>query len=191
MDEVAVLRVLEAEQRPVRREGAAEEAGLVRAPEAKGLGRAVELARGCAVERHVHREPVAVADAGDDDSRRLREALVPAVRDALEERSRLAARERLDEPLPGLVAGLVLEPEDALAVERRRAVEQADGVVRDLPARVVREIPRVHLPHAGLVRRVHDPVGGVRRPLREEPERRAEASLPGRRFVLARHSARG
>ena len=69
MDEVAVLGVLEAEERSVGGERAAQDAALVHAAEAHRLGRAVDLDRRAAVERHVHGEPLAVADPGDDDAR--------------------------------------------------------------------------------------------------------------------------
>jgi hypothetical protein len=40
--------------------------------------------------------------------------------------------ERLDYPRAGFVSTLVLEPEDALAIERRKPVDDADRVVAGL-----------------------------------------------------------
>ena len=135
MDQVAVLGVLVTEQRTVARQRAAQEAAVVVPTEPHGVAGAMELMRASAVERYVDGEAVSIGGRRDDDSRSLREALVPAVRDAVEERSRLASEERLREPLAGLVAGLVLEPEHAFAVEARNRVDQPDWMVRYLAAR--------------------------------------------------------
>jgi hypothetical protein len=56
--------------------------------------------------------------------------------------------------------------ENAVGVQRRRPVEDADRVVGDAAVDVVREVSRVQLPDAGLVRRVHDEVGLRGRPRR-------------------------
>ncbi len=80
--------------------------------------------------------------------------------------------------LAGLVAGLVLEPEDAFAVEARNRVDQPDRMVRDLPARAGVHVERVDLPAAGLVRRVDRASGSRRRPLREVRQGCTEALLP-------------
>ena len=86
MDEIAVLGVLEAEQRAVRREGAPQEAIPVGASEAYRRVRAVDDLGLAAVERDVDREAVAIGDRRHHDPGRLRESLVPAVRHAVEER---------------------------------------------------------------------------------------------------------
>ncbi len=123
VNQVAVLGMLEAEQASVRRERSAEEATVVRACERHRFGGAVDLSRRCAVQRHMNREPVAIRDRDDDDSRRLRQPVAPAVRNALEKRLRFAAVERLHQPAARLVAGLVLKPEHAFAVEGRHGVD--------------------------------------------------------------------
>jgi hypothetical protein len=189
--EIAVLRVLQAEEGAVRGERAAVEATTFCAAELHGLGRAVDLARCASGERDVDREAVAVADPGGDNSRRLREALAPAVWHPFQERLRLAFVEGLDEPAARLVAGLVLEPEHTFAVERRRSVGQADRVVGDLAAFARSQVPGVYLPDAGLVRRVDDAVGRGRRPLGERRLGRAEALLPGLWCACVAHRARG
>ena len=178
VDQVAVLGVLEAEERAVRRERAAQ-AAVLGGGEVHRLLRAMDLARWASVERYVDREPVAVADPDRDDPRALGQAAVPAVGNALEEGLRLTAVERLDEPAAGFVPGLVLEPQHTLAVERRGSGEDADRMIRHLAPLPGREVPCVHLPDARLVGRVHEPVGSGWRPLGQEGHRRAEALLPG------------
>jgi hypothetical protein len=96
----------------------------------------------------------------------------------LQERSRLPAEERLHEPVSRLVAGLLLEPQDAFSVESRRSVDRADRVVRDPAVGAAGAVPGVHLPDAGLAGRVHDAVRGVRRPLGQRRDRRPKAPLP-------------
>ena len=102
-------------------------------PSVDRLRGAVELARGRSVERDVDREPVAVADP---DRRRspgawARPSFQPCGTPSRNGRVSPPC-ERLDEPAAGLVPGLVLEPEHALAVERRRSVEEADRMIRHL-----------------------------------------------------------
>ena len=165
MDQVAVLGVLQAQERAVGRQRSSQESGFVDAAEANGLGRAVDLARSGSVERDIHAESVWLADPRGDDARRLSQTLVPAVRDALEQPCRLSAGERLYEPASRFGAGLVLKPEDALSVERWRAVDHANLVVRDLTTRAGVPVPCVHLPPAGLIGRIHEPLGRERGPL--------------------------
>jgi hypothetical protein len=102
------------------------------------------------------------------------------MRDALEERSGLASAEGLDKPAARLVTRLVLEPQDSLAVESGRAVQQANGMVGDLSPGARLEVPRVELPDSRFGRRVDHSVRSLGRPLREERDGRAEALLPGR-----------
>ena len=178
MDEVAVLRVFEAKECPIGREASEQEAGLAGAADSNRLLRPVDLPRRVTVQRDVDTEPRAVADAGSDDAGSLRQPLAPAVRSAIEERFRLAARERLDDPAPCFGSRLVLEPEHPFAVQCRRAVDDPDRLVGDLTAITRRDVPRVELPDAGLVRRVDRPLRCPRRPLRQKGNRRAEAPLP-------------
>src|SRR5919199_1371585 len=173
MQQVAVLGVLQAEERAVGGEAAAEEAAWALA-DPDEVGRAVELAH-VAAARDIDREAVAVANARGDDAGRLRQAVAPAVRHAVEERSALAAGERLEEPEAGLVTRLVVEPEDALAVQRRQPVDDADAALSHLAPLPRRRVPRVQLPDARLARGVRAALGCVRRPLRQERDRRAEA----------------
>ena len=181
MDEVAVLRVLEAEQGAVGRKASAKEAILSpHTSDSEGLGGKGEPSSRFAVERYVDGESVAVADSRCHDPGRLGQPLVPAVRDAFEERLRLAPVKRLDEPASGLVTGVVLEPEDSLSIEGRGAVEKADRVIRHLAPSVRRDVPGMQLPRARLVRRVDDSVRRSRRPFGKERHRRAEALLPER-----------
>ena len=134
MQVVAVLGVLECEQRAVGRERSEVVAAVVGAAERDRLGAAPDLLRRLAVGRDEDREPVRVADAGGDEPWRLREPLVPAQRDAWQEGIGVAARERLGVPLAGLAAGLVLPVQDASSVERERARDHADRMVGDLAA---------------------------------------------------------
>src|SRR6185436_18022999 len=129
MEKVAVLGVLETERRAVRRQGPAQESAVVEAAEADPFGRAHELRGRRALERDVHGEAVAVGDRGDDDPRSLGQTVTPAVRNAEEERLRVATVERLDEPASRFVPRLVLEPEDAVAVEGRNGIGQPNGIV--------------------------------------------------------------
>src|SRR6476660_9907882 len=115
MDQVAVLRVLEAEQRAVGRQPALAEAATVPASDVQLFVRAVELCRRVACKRDVDGEAVTVAEPERDDTRRLRQAFVPPVRNRREEGSRLAACEGLREPAAGLVSGVVCEPAHFLA----------------------------------------------------------------------------
>ncbi|TML18185.1 MAG: hypothetical protein E6G39_03605 [Actinobacteria bacterium] len=132
MDQVAVLGVLHEEERTVGGEPAAQKSTLVDASDPNGFGRAVDLRRRCAVERHVNEEAVAGADSGRHDARRLSKPLAPAVRKTCQKRRARPSRERLHEPTAGFVAALVLEPQDPLAVECRRAVDHADNALGDL-----------------------------------------------------------
>src|SRR5439155_25024073 len=151
MDQVPVLGVLQAEQRAVGRKPAAEESTLVEAADANGFGRPIDLRRRVAVERDVDCESVTVADSGRHDSGGLGETLVPAMRNTVQKRSGLPSRERLHEPAAGLIAGLVLEPQDLPAIESRRPVDHADDAVGHLTALAARRLPGIQLPDARLV----------------------------------------
>ena len=140
----------------------------------------MDLGRGLSVQGDVDRKAVPIADRRCDNPRRLSEAILPAMRDALEERPRFAAEEGFDQPAPRLGAGLVLKPDDPFTVEGRRAVGDADGVVGHAAASAGSDVPRVDLPDAGLIRGVDDAVRRLRRPFREEGDRRAKALVPRR-----------
>src|SRR2546421_11155734 len=103
MNQVTVLGVLEAEQRTVGRKTAAREPALVDASQPNGFSGAIPRGRASAVETDVARESAAIADARGDDSRRLGEPLVPAVRNAFEECSGRPSEEGLHEPASGFV----------------------------------------------------------------------------------------
>ena len=168
MDEIAVLGMLEAEQRPVRGERTPQEPTFVDAAQADRLRGAVDLARRGAFDGHVDGESVAVAQAGRDDARRLRQTFAPAVRNAIEKHARVAPAEGLHEPAPGLVAALVLEPDHALPVERGCAVHDTHRVIGDCAA--ARRCP--HSTRAPARHRT----GSTRRRLDREPA----APTPGR-----------
>ena len=180
MDEVAVLRMLEAEQRAVRGERPAEESLQVDAPEPHRAIGTVDRPCGAAVDRDVDGEALAVGDRRDDDPRRLGEPFAPSVRHAVEEERRLASVERLHVPAAGLVATLVLEPENALAVERRDGVDEAHRVVGHLPARARLGIERVDLPDAGLVRDVDGVARSARATTPGDTRRELESAVPMR-----------
>ena len=179
MDQVAVLGVLQAEMRSIRGQRAEQEAAFVDAAESNRFGGAVHLASLGSVQRDVHGKALAVAQAGSHDPLRLRQPFAPPVANAFQECAGLAAAEWLHEPAAGLVAALVLKPDDSLAVECRCSVDHAHRVIGDLAMCARAGIPRVDLPDAGLVRGEDDSVGSVRGPLREERDRGTEALLPG------------
>ena len=126
-----------------------------------------------AVERDVDGEAVAVEIAAATIPGRLREPFAPPVRHALEERRRLPAVERLHEPAPGLVAGLVLEPEHPLAVERRNGVDEPDRVIGHLRRRCPSRCPRRAPARPPTRSRRRRSAGRGRRPLRQERDRGA------------------
>src|SRR6266567_1892843 len=148
MDQITVLGVLQAEQRAVGREPAAARAMLVDATDANGVGRSIHLSCSASRKRDVDGESAEVADSRRDDPGRLRETLVPACGYALQERLRLAPRERLHDPAARLIAGLVLEPEDSFRVNRQRSVDHADSAVGHLTTLARRRLPRIQLPDA-------------------------------------------
>ncbi len=178
--EVAVLRVLEAEQRAVRGERPAEESVRFDAPEPHRAIGAVDRPCGAAVDRDVDGEALAVGDRRDDDPRRLGEPFVPSVRHAVEEERRLASVERLHVPAAGLVAALVLEPENALAVERRDGVDETHRMVGHLPALAGLGVERVDLPDAGLVRDVDGATRSARATTPGDTRRALESAVPMR-----------
>ena len=125
----------------------------------------------------VHREPVAVADRGDGQLSPDRQALVPAGRQALDERLRRPAGERSGDPHARLVAGRVAMPDDPLAVRRDLARDEPDRLAGDLPALAGRPVPRVQLVDAALRGGVDQAVGSVAGP-RGESRRSARGSGP-------------
>src|SRR5207249_7094989 len=129
----------------------AEESTLVEAADANRLGRPVDLRCRTAVERDVDGESVAVADCRRYDPGGLGKALVPAIRNTFQKRSGLASREGLHEPATGLIAGLVLEPQDPLPVESRGSIDHADDAVGHLTTLAARRLPGIQLPDARLV----------------------------------------
>jgi hypothetical protein len=113
------------------------------------------------------------------------------VRHAFDKGSYFSARERLHQPTARLVAGLVLKPEDSLAVERRRSIDEPNGAVGRLSALTGGAIPRKELPDTGLTRVVDASVRRGRRPLRQERDRCAKPLLPGfNRALRHAHSLR-
>ena len=153
VDQVAVFGMLQTEQRAVRGEGGAVEYDALRAlggAQPHGLGGAIQLLGGFAIEGGVDDEPVPVAHARRCDSRRLGQAFGPSEWQPVEQRLGGTALERLAEPPAGFVPGLVLEPQHAPPVERRRAAVHADRVVGDAAPGTGGAVPRVDLPHAAL-----------------------------------------
>ena len=190
VDEVAVLGVLEAEQRAVRGERPAEKSPRLDAPEPHRVIGAVDRLCRAAVDRHVDGEALAIGDRRDDDPRCLREPFVPAVRHAVEEQRRLASVERLHVPAAGLVAALVLEPENAVAVERRDGVDETDGMVGHLPARAGLGVERVDLPDARLVRDVDGVYAERPATTPGDTRRERESAVPMRAGSCGRGSRR-
>src|SRR5438552_10850979 len=151
--------MLQAEQGTVGRKPTAQKPALVDAADANGFGRAIHLCRGPTLERHEDGETLTVADSRRDDPRCLSEALAPAVGNACQERLAWPSRERLHEPAAGLIAGLVIEPQDSLAVECRHPVDHADDAVGPPAAFIARRLPGVQLPDARRRGGVNAPVG--------------------------------
>src|SRR3989442_4544155 len=106
MDQVALLGMLQAEQRAVGRESATARAVLVDTADANGVGGSIHLRCRATPDRDVDGESVDVADSRGHDPRGLREALVPAVGYAVKEGLGLPSRERLHDPAARLVTGL-------------------------------------------------------------------------------------
>ena len=181
MDEVAVLGMLEAKQLAVRGERSTEEPFQLGAPEPHRASGTVDLPCAAAVDRDVDGEALAVGDRRDDDPRRLGEPFAPAVRHAVEEERRLASVERLHVPAAGLVATLVLEPENALALERRDGIDEAHRMVGHLPSCARLGIERVDLPDAGLVGDVDGVTRSGGRPFGEIRDGGSKALFPGGR----------
>ncbi len=77
MQHVPALAVLQAQERTVGREPAAVVAGVVGSGHAQPVGASEQLLGGTAVDRHVHGEPVAIADGRGHHAGRLREPFVP------------------------------------------------------------------------------------------------------------------
>src|SRR5690348_9938437 len=107
MDHVAVLGMLETQERLVRRQRALVRAGhqRVHAPELDRLLAERKLPCSPAAVGGPDREAVTVVQGGGSALAPDREAGVPAFREALDERLGVAAGERCRDPQPGLVAG--------------------------------------------------------------------------------------
>ena len=188
VDEVAVLGVLEAEQRAVRRERAPQEAVPVGASEAYRGVRAVDDLRLAAVERDVHGKAVAIGDR-----RRRRSpapARVPRSTRAARPRGTATSRRR------GTAArasgrtrrrsrpGTTARPRRRASERRRRARPDGSSPGAADPVSVSKACT---CQIAGLVRDVDGVPRRGRRPLRQERHRRPEPLLPG----AARSRARG
>ena len=132
---VAALAVLQTQQRSVRREAAPVEARTLRSRHPQPIGAPQRLFRRSSVDRDVDREPVAIAHRGGHDAGRLCEPFVPAERDAVQVRPGVAAGERRREPPAGLVARLVLPPQDVGAIHGDGSADDADRVIGDLAPR--------------------------------------------------------
>ena len=181
MQQVAVLRVLQREQRAVRRETGSITGVVPVAGDPEPLGAPRDLLRRTTIDRYEDREAaVAICDRDGGDPRPERHPVVPSDRQAFEERLGAAPFERLPQPPPGLITRVFLPEQDLIAVEARAALRHADGVVGDLPTLVRRDVPAVDLPYAGLVRCEDGPVGGAPGPMREVHLRSSEPTLPQR-----------
>ena len=181
MQHVAVLRVLQREQRTVRRETGAVTGVLPVAGDPDPLGAPGDLLRRTTIDRYEDREgAVAICDRDGGDPRAERHPVVPSDRQAFEERLGAAPLEGLPQPAPGLITGVFLPEQDLIAVEARVALGHADGMIGDLPALARRDVPAVNLPHARLVRCEDGPVGGAPGPVREVHLRSSEPTLPQR-----------
>ncbi len=178
VDEVAVLGVLEAQHRAVGRESGPVEPGSFGSPQPRGLLGSIELLRRFVPHGGVDGESISVAHSHRIEARRLGKALVPPRREEIEERAALPAVEWLVEPASGLVAGLVLEPQDPVPVDRGSAGDHPNGVIGDPAPRAGGAVPRMDLPHPTLRRGEHEPVGKLRRPIREREVGRPEPPLP-------------
>ncbi len=168
---VAVLGVLDRDQGAVVGEVA----------DARRLAVPVDLRRGLARVREVDGRTVLVRRAADH-----RRAPVPAEGEARRVggvqagHGRLvrAAREGLAPPDAELVAVLVVEPPDPLAVGREHAVRRAVGPVRDLALLAARAVPGVQLVRPRRVRHEQGAVRGVLGPVGQRHPRRPEPLLP-------------
>ena len=112
--DVAVLGVMDADERAVGRETAAALRPL--APHPGGLRVPVELARGLVPDGHEHPIVLVRREPGRDTPVDQGEAHHPSVVEASEERPGVAAFERRHHPPPALVPDLVVPPHDARSV---------------------------------------------------------------------------
>ena len=112
--DVAVLGVMDADERAVGRETAAALRPL--APHPGGLRVPVELARGFVPDGHEHPIVLVRREPGRDTPVDQREAHHPSVVEASEERPGVATFERRHHPPPALVPDLVVPPHDARSV---------------------------------------------------------------------------
>ena len=180
VEHVAVLAEAERHERLVGGQRARlAGAGERRAGQAHGLRVLVDHARGRVAVGDPDREARRSADAGDGPAPADREPLGPA----LAARPRGAAPtprlvERGDDPGAGLGAGRVVEPDDARAVGRRAAVEDADRIERQLAPDAGPAIPGMELVAAALGRAEDHPLRVVGGPGGEGEDRGAEPSLP-------------
>src|SRR6266545_3539070 len=166
---VAVLGVVDHQQPAVPGEGG----------QVDGLLVPVQLDAVAAELADADAEAVPVGQAeGDPALGAEREPGAPGRPDAGQQRGRLAAGERLQLPVPDLVAFVVLEPDHPGPVGRDRPRHHPGGMVGDLPVRPGDPVPGVHLPRAGEVGGVHQTVGLVDPPARQGQGGCTETLLP-------------
>ena len=178
VDEVAVLAVFEAQVRAIRGQPAPNEPPPIRPADLDRLGTPPYVLGWAALDRDEDGESIPIAVPGGHHSGSLGQPTAPPVGHAGEEWTGLSPVERLNHPAARLVPGLVLEPQNGLAVERRHAVGEPDWVIGDLPAHPRRSVPRVDLPDPALRRGEHQPVGCVGRPLGQVEDGPAKPLLP-------------
>ncbi len=175
MHRVAVLGVLQGDQRPVVRQ----------VPDARRLAVPVDLDGRSPGAYDMDRRPVLIGRPADHrrpvppdrEPRRVR-GFEPGSRGLVRRPSAPTTVERLAHPHPELVAVGVVEPPDRLAVRRQYPVRRPVRPVGDLPLLPGRPVPRVQLVRP---RRVGDEQRTVRRVLRPVGQRhpgRPEALLP-------------
>lgn len=181
MHRVAVLGVLQGDQRPVVRQ----------VPDARRLAVPVDLGGRSPGPYEMDRRPVLIGRPADHrrpvppdrEPRRVR-GLEPRGRGLVRRPSApIAAVERLTHPHPELVAVGVVEPPDRLAVRRQYPVRRAVRPVGDLSLLPGRPVPCVQLVRP---RRVGDEQRTVRcvlRPVGQRHPGRPEALLPLRNGV--------
>ena len=181
MDQVAVLRVLDAQQRLVGREGRLVRAGheRVRAAELERLGaRSDPLRR--ARRRSERYTP--------NPSRSLIAATVTFRPIARPSSQPVGRPSRNGSAVPPANGAATHSPDSSPVVSRCQTTHSPSGVTspddepdrlaRDLPALARRAIPRVQLVDAALRGGVDQAVGCVAGPVREADDRRVEAGLP-------------